>query len=389
MLGRKIGLSLPISRLPEPLQFPTPKEIFLPLAFGQKPLAEVGQKVSIGEMVAESCGGCPAIHSSISGIVTKIEEKNCYYNRKVPTIFIENDGQFSEITNFPTPILVEETKKELLERLDRGGVTDGEGRSLAVDLAVQPGAEALVLCCMDKDPFSITENAIISYENQQVLDGLRLLQRLSRPNQTIIVLVEHQKKAIDQVATWIGRGIRMTIVAGNYPLRHPHLLSQLLDVPQEDTLICTPSSALQCAQVIFQGRPITQTSITVNTPKGATFITAPIGSKISDMFNYIGLYNQQVTVNGGILGTILNDLEISLLPGMDGFSFVSEGKNLEITPCIRCGACAKVCPVGLHPYAQGQANQDYFQSCLCCGACHYVCPAGRLKHLEREVICVG
>ena len=58
----------------------------------------------------------------------------------------------------------------------------------------------------------------------------------------------------------------------------------------------------------------------------------------------------------------------------------------EETPCIRCGACVRICPAGLAPFQIDYAFLDgderlceklYASECIACGCCSYVCPAKR------------
>jgi electron transport complex protein RnfC len=53
-------------------------------------------------------------------------------------------------------------------------------------------------------------------------------------------------------------------------------------------------------------------------------------------------------------------------------------------PCIRCGECAKACPVDLQPFEMywfskarifGKAQEYHLFDCIECGCCAYVCPS--------------
>jgi len=56
----------------------------------------------------------------------------------------------------------------------------------------------------------------------------------------------------------------------------------------------------------------------------------------------------------------------------------------EEFPCIRCGNCTFVCPMGLQPFLlnlYGSARQydiaveNGLMDCIECGSCSYICPA--------------
>nr|WP_308625293.1 glycyl-radical enzyme activating protein [uncultured Eisenbergiella sp.] len=67
-------------------------------------------------------------------------------------------------------------------------------------------------------------------------------------------------------------------------------------------------------------------------------------------------------------------------------------ENLQTKPalsftrklCISCGACARVCPGGLHSF-QGKEHHIRFEACRGCGACTEECLPGALKLYGREM----
>lgn len=271
MIGSNLGLSLPFSPSSPPLVLTEVEQIALPLAFGQDPLVTVGETVTEGQPVAESCGGAAAIHASISGVVTEIAIKNCHFGRKVPTIFIENDGTNRLYPAQPKVILRDESREELLELLDARGVTDEVGRSLAVVLAARKAPiSTLILSGMDADPFLSTEDGAVCFYGEEVLAGLRILQRLTTARETVVTLSVEQKAALDRVNTWVGRGLRTAILAGNYPQGTPKLLAELVgacdfcqELEEAGVLVVSATTALQVSRAIYSGRGITRNLVTI------------------------------------------------------------------------------------------------------------------------------
>ena len=85
----------------------------------------------------------------------------------------------------------------------------------------------------------------------------------------------------------------------------------------------------------------------------------------------------------GIAQATLNAPVIKGTSGLLVMRPVSRERNL---PCIRCGECLRVCPIGLIPSDLGtmadKERWDDFEglgaeNCIECGCCAYVCAAGR------------
>jgi len=51
--------------------------------------------------------------------------------------------------------------------------------------------------------------------------------------------------------------------------------------------------------------------------------------------------------------------------------------------CIRCGACASVCPVNAIEVADSRVQAD--KNCTNCGICIKICPVGAIKVEKRKV----
>ncbi len=397
MIGSNLGLSLPFTPSSPPLVLEEVERIALPLAFGQTPLVAVGETVTEGQPVAESCGGAAAIHSSISGTVTEIALQNCHFGRKVPTIFVETDGKKGLYPAQPKVILRDETREELLELLDSRGVTDDVGRSLAVVLAARLAPiSTLILCAMDRDPFLSTEDGAVCFYGEEVLSGLRILQRLTTARETVVALAVEQRAALDRVNTWVGRGLRTAILAGNYPQGEPKLLAELVgacdfcqELEEAGALVVSATTALQVARAIYGGRGITRNLVTISNSSGSILVDMPLGTLTNHLLDFAGYRGESVILGGPMQGIVLNDLSVPVVAGMGGFSLLKQFAMVRKTPCIRCGNCADICPVGLRPYAKGRGEHPSWKRCLHCGACQYVCPAGRLGQPTKEVACVG
>jgi len=56
--------------------------------------------------------------------------------------------------------------------------------------------------------------------------------------------------------------------------------------------------------------------------------------------------------------------------------------KVNMANCIRCGACASVCPVNVIEVSDSQVRVE--KGCTNCGVCERVCPMGAVK-IERKI----
>jgi electron transport complex protein RnfC len=116
-----------------------------------------------------------------------------------------------------------------------------------------------------------------------------------------------------------------------------------------------------------------------------------MGTSIADAVDYLGGTKSdlaKVVVGGPMMGFAVSTLDIPITKTTSGVLFLSKDEidTAPHYPCIRCGFCVDVCPMGLEPnqvsvYVEAgkPANTEQFgvDDCFECGSCAFVCPAKR------------
>jgi len=121
--------------------FPSTKLVSIPVTQGgapNQPLVKVGDLVSRGQKIAQSDAFMSApVHSSVSGVVKKIEMRPVAGNMDSLCIVIEDDG--SDRTDFMKPLNPENcTKEEALARIREAGIVGMGGAAFPTHVKLNP-----------------------------------------------------------------------------------------------------------------------------------------------------------------------------------------------------------------------------------------------------------
>jgi electron transport complex protein RnfC len=156
---------------------------------------------------------------------------------------------------------------------------------------------------------------------------------------------------------------------------------------ESGVIVHNPGTLAALSRAI-DGKPITDRIITLTgeslvRPKN---VIAPIGTPIHHLLKTTGTNTKSlhsVIVGGPMMGYRLTDFSA----GITKTTNCLLARNVEMqteTPCIRCGACATVCPVRLQPQqmvaalkgdALNLAIHEGLGDCIECAACNAICPS--------------
>ena len=94
--------------LMEAVRMPPPKSVVIPtvmhIGAPAKPVVKAGDKVAVGQLIAESGGFISApVHASVSGVVKKVEDIVLSNGRNAPAICIESDGEMRPFEGITPP----------------------------------------------------------------------------------------------------------------------------------------------------------------------------------------------------------------------------------------------------------------------------------------------
>lgn len=398
------GIRLPRATAEAPGRLPPQQRVTIPLQWGETALVQVGETVLLGQRIADGSGDTVPVHASVSGTVAAIAPRTCADGRRHPAIVLQNDGAEQWDSAVCARALLDDLSDELLlNTLFEAGIRLPDGMPLASAIAdAGPGVQMLIISAMDPEPSLCTEDAVLAFDTEAALSGIRVLERLLRPQNLVLAVGAGQKAAIRAAERWIGQRLRLAVTPDVYPAGHPRRLAELIgglqpgQTAREGGVLVLPVSAAAAAgRSAYEGLPVVEQLVCISWGDGHSLLKAPLGAPVSAVLRAAGHDGGLVLAGGPMTGVCLDNLSVPVVKGLSGLTLLPRQAAPRQTACIRCGRCAAVCPAGLQPWQSQcrRARRDW-NGCLRCGACQYSCPAGlpllqAMGRRGREVAGVG
>lgn len=371
-------------------------------------LVEVGQKVLKGEMIARAEGAVSvAIHAPGSGTVVAIEPHKVPHPSGLPDlcIVIDTDGEdrWAEKTPLQNPDTVD--AEALRQHIQASGIVGLGGAGFPAHLKLNPAdhaVETLILNGAECEPYITCDDMLMQERPQQVLRGARLMQQALAAKQVVIAIEDNKPKALAALSTELEKkpaaDIRVIAVPTLYPTGGEKQLIKVVtgkEVPSKGLpvaigVVChNVATAAAVYRAVELGEPLVSRIVTVTgeqVPQPCNLEIA-FGTPLQAVLDYCQVANTRdssILMGGPMMGLPLNDPQIPLIKTSNCLLIRPREDKPAAQPCIRCGACATVCPAQLLPqqlywHARAKAYdriQDFHLfDCIECGCCNAVCPS--------------
>jgi len=401
---------LAIETLPSPVSV----EILLNQHFGApcSPLVKKKAEVQEGDLIGEVEAGLGAnVHTSVSGTVKNIGASAHPTAVSAPSILIERNGDAAPKEYGPT-YWEELTREDMLGRVKAAGIVGlgGAGFPTHVKLAPPPEAnvDTLILNGAECEPYLTTDHRLMLESPDEVVQGAKIILKVLGIEECRIGIENNKPDAIEAMkeaaAKYSGNGTTISVVPLNvkYPQGSEKQLIESLTgrrVPgfglpfDVGVVVQNIGTTLAVYEAVALNKPLYEKVITVS-GKGIqrpANLKVKIGTRLSDIVSYLGGTRPElakVIMGGPMTGFALPSLEVPIMKTTSGVLFLSEDEidTRSHGPCIRCGWCVDVCPMGLSPNEigifveagrPGETSQFGVFECFECGCCAYVCPAKR------------
>lgn len=345
------------------LPLPPPELVAIPhcgeLSLAARPFVREGERVFLGQRLADGAEGCEPVFASVSGRVRTLTQTH---------IVVENDG-------------LDERRPDGSACATADGLSPAALRELFRELgALPPVGRIVVVNALVPEPGM--DDGLFCREYERVFSGLRLYLRAYEPARAVVAVGRRQQTA-RRLAEQCG--FAPALLAGRYPqAMEPLLLESLFGgrVP-EGCAVLRPETLCALSGAVYEGLPPVFQTVSLSAPDKPwnRLLRAPVGTPVEHLLRAAG-EAWPVTLCGGVMtGRPLPARRTPVTRGLRQLTCLEAQEPLRPSPCLRCSRCAGVCPAGLFPALLRQSAQRKLrlrarELCLRCGLCAWVCPAG-------------
>ncbi|AWB67865.1 electron transport complex subunit RsxC [Saccharobesus litoralis] len=371
-------------------------------------LVNTGDKVKKGQVLT-SCEDTMAVpvHAPTSGTVGEIEPHVSAHPSGLPTLAIEiiADGQDEWCDRQPFANFHSFDKIELIHKIKQAGIAGLGGAAFPTHIKQSPNhpCEILIINGIECEPYITADDMLMREKANEIINGIEVLNYLLEPQLVVIAIEDNKREALNAMDNACQGKTNFVVrsIPTKYPAGGEKQLIQVItnqEIPSgkvaADIGIVTQNIGTTYAiyNAIYKGEPLIERVVTLTgeqvTKPGNYWL--PIGTPIHHVLSQVGhmkIGGERVIMGGPMMGFAVQSHQVPVTKITNCLLVPSE-QELPAPPpeqpCIRCSACADVCPASLLPqqlFWHSKAKeydkaQDYkLFDCIECGACAYECPS--------------
>ena len=383
-------------------------------------LAKRGDAVKKGQVLAKAGGFVSVpLHAPTSGKVKGIVKCPGPMGLQVAAFEIEADGEDAFEPPFePIENWMDCDPAELKQRVWDAGIVGMGGAGFPAHVKLSPPEDrkidTLILNGAECEPYLTADHRLMLEEAEKVVEGAAIIARILGLDGAVIGVEDNKADAIEALGKVAGsHGVRVQPLPVNYPQGAEKQLIYAVtgrEVPvgklpmDVGCVVQNVASAAAMAEAVLEGKPsiervATVTGKPVANPGNWRFRIGTPVFKALELAGGVTEPPSKLLLGGPMMGIAQTSLDVTVMKNTSGILLISRDEVSQYVsdPCIRCGRCVEVCPMGLLPATISQAVENkrfdwaeelHVEACIECGSCSYVCPAKRPlnQHFKRAKI---
>ena len=363
---------------------------------------ESGDEVKVGEKIGE-CNStpCAPVHATVSGEVVGVEERLCPVGEEIKSVIIESDGKDDWVDTEGID-WKNSSQEDLISKIKECGVVGLGGAAFPTWMKLSPpddkDIDTLILNGAECEPFLTSDHSTMLEEAEKVLEGIKILDKILEVDRVVVGIEENKEDAIEKMEELSGGKIEVAKMETKYPQGDERIIIKSLtgrEIPADGlphdigVAVQNVGTVKAVQEAVVNGKPLVERNITVSgdveEPKN---FSARIGTKFTDLIEESGGVSGDIgkVISGGPMMGNAEPKDVPVIKGTTSVLVFNDERisEEEERPCIRCGRCVNVCPMGLMPFklkklAEAEKAQalieHHVDRCDECGSCAYTCPS--------------
>lgn len=373
-----------------------------------QPCVAKGDHVKIGQVIGEPVGflGLP-VHASVSGEVVSVEPIPYLSEQPAMCVTIHNDFADEWVELHPLGSVETVDPALIIPAIKNAGICGLGGASFPthVKLSIKPEqkCDCIIANGAECETHLTCDHRLMLENPVRVVDGLRAAMRAINVKEGIIAIENNKPDAIEAMrkACQGREGVRVQVLKTKYPQGGEKQLIEAVtgrQVPsgglpiQAGVIVMNVATCAAVADAVIDGKPLVERIVTVTgAVREPANLRLRIGTITEDIIGECGGFSGdvgKVIFGGAMTGMCAPNTSIPIAKATGGILVLDkqDAASVEEGPCLRCGKCVEVCPIGLHPLKiKIAADADrideckrlHVLDCTLCGSCSFICPAHR------------
>lgn len=374
--------------------------IYIPLeskmGYKYKESVHVMDYVCIGTVIGKSSVCDIPLISTVSGVVVGFQEKYISNGKKVKCVVIENDfkekylnkvGKKKDITKY--------SKNEYVYMLRENGITGLAGSDFPTYIKYDTDKKIkyLIVDGAECEVYASADGALMMNYAEEILEGIDAIMEIMGIEKAYIAINERNEGIIKKILKYIYTypNIKVYSLPDAYPNGYErYLVSEILGLtydrlPIEVGVINENVSTIYAIyEMLKYHKPLTERIVTLagEGVKNPCNYKLKIGTNLSELLmktnNFKKIKNPILIAGGAMMGKSIASDDFIITKDVNCVLLLEENQE-KVYPCIKCGKCSEVCPVGIIPSKilddPKRALDFKINKCVSCGLCSYVCPS--------------
>ena len=422
--GKELSENKPIQvLLPKgELVFPMSQHIGAPA----KPLVAKGDRVLAGQKIGEAGGFISAnVICSVSGTVKAIEPRRMVNGAMVPSIIVENDGEYETVEGVgedrdPSTL----SKEEIRSIVKEAGIVGLGGAGFPTHVKLTPKDENaidyVIVNGAECEPYLTSDYRMLIEEPEKIVGGLKVILQLFDNAKGVIAIENNKPEAIKKLTEMVKDEPKITVcpLLTKYPQGGERSIiyavtgrkvnSSMLPadagciVDNVDTVASIYMAV--CKSTPLMRKIITITGDAVAEPQN---FNVKLGTNYQELIEAAGGFKtepEKIISGGPMMGFAMFGLDVPTTKTTSALLCLTEDAvedaSQNATACINCGRCVEACPSRIVPsrladFAENHLEEPFEQwhgmECVECGSCSFTCPAKRnlaqsIKSMRKTIL---